>query len=202
MITPRSVLILAAACLVALTVAAVLWGVVPADAAVRDALLAVSSPVIVTVMKIANYGGDRWVLAPATLIMLALVPRARRRWWLWLVMMCTAPLAEGVLKVAIGRPRPEGHGVGFPSGHAAAAAAFFGALIYLAGSVSSPVARLAIRAIALTAALLVALARIVLRAHWPSDSLAGMALGLALAAAAALIDDARGRRAPAREEPT
>jgi membrane-associated phospholipid phosphatase len=34
---------------------------------------------------------------------------------------------------------------------------------------------------------LVALARVILRAHWPSDALAGVALGLALAAAAGLL---------------
>jgi membrane-associated phospholipid phosphatase len=35
--------------------------------------------------------------------------------------------------------------------------------------------------------LLVGVARVVLRAHWPSDVLAGIALGLALAAAAGWV---------------
>src|SRR5919204_259468 len=39
----------------------------------------------------------------------------------------------------------------------------------------------------LLAGLLVALARVILGAHWPSDALAGLALGLALASAAALL---------------
>jgi membrane-associated phospholipid phosphatase len=34
---------------------------------------------------------------------------------------------------------------------------------------------------------LVAIARIVLRAHWPTDSLAGIALGLTLASIAAML---------------
>jgi membrane-associated phospholipid phosphatase len=42
---------------------------------------------------------------------------------------------------------------------------------------------------------LVALARVVLRAHWPSDSLGGIALGLALASAAAAIAAAQRRPA-------
>jgi membrane-associated phospholipid phosphatase len=38
---------------------------------------------------------------------------------------------------------------------------------------------------------LVALARIVLRAHWPSDVLGGITLGVALASAAALLSTPR-----------
>ena len=76
--------------------------------------------------------------------------------------------------------------MGFPSGHATAAAAFFGAVIYLAGSLRPPV-RLAVRAASVVLIVLVALARVILRAHWPSDVLAGIALGLALAAAAGLL---------------
>jgi membrane-associated phospholipid phosphatase len=39
----------------------------------------------------------------------------------------------------------------------------------------------------LLAGLLVALARVILGAHWPSDALGGLALGLALASGAALL---------------
>jgi membrane-associated phospholipid phosphatase len=45
--------------------------------------------------------------------------------------------------------------------------------------------RLAVRVGAVLIVLLVALARIVLRAHWPLDALGGAVLGLALASAAA-----------------
>ena len=34
---------------------------------------------------------------------------------------------------------------------------------------------------------LVAMARVILRAHWPADTLAGIALGLALASIAAML---------------
>jgi len=75
--------------------------------------------------------------------------------------------------------------MGFPSGHATAAAAFFGAVFYLAESLR-PSARRLVRVAALVIIVLVATARVILRAHWPSDALAGIALGLALASAAAL----------------
>jgi len=50
-----------------------------------------------------------------------------------------------------------------------------------------PLARRALRALAAVLILLVGLARVVLRAHWPSDVLGGIALGLACAGAAVLI---------------
>ena len=76
--------------------------------------------------------------------------------------------------------------MGFPSGHATAATAFFGALFYLAATLP-PLARGLVRAGAVLTVVLVAVARVVLRAHWPADTLAGIGLGLALASVAAMI---------------
>ncbi len=77
--------------------------------------------------------------------------------------------------------------MGFPSGHATAATAFFGALMYLAASLRPPT-RIVVRAGSVLLILLVALARVILRAHWPVDALAGIALGSAFASIAALLD--------------
>jgi undecaprenyl-diphosphatase len=79
---------------------------------------------------------------------------------------------------------------GFPSGHTTAASAFFGIVMYLAGSLSPP-KRTVVRAMAAAMIVLVGVARVMLRAHWPSDVLGGVALGLALAATAALIASSR-----------
>jgi len=102
-------------------------------------------------------------------------------------------LLSNVLKYSFDRPRPElvAHAArvftsSFPSGHATAAAAYFGALIYVAGALR-PSARALVRTLAGLAIVLVALSRVMLRAHWPSDVLGGIALGLALASAAALL---------------
>jgi membrane-associated phospholipid phosphatase len=46
-----------------------------------------------------------------------------------------------------------------------------------------------VRASSLALIVLVALARIILRAHWPVDTLAGIALGLSLASLATLLAD-------------
>ena len=183
---PAGVLTITAATFVVLTAAIWVFGTVTLDRQVFDAIGALATPGVVSALKVVNYAGEKLVLIPAMVVLYAVFPRARRRWWIWAALMLTAPTAEGLVKLMVGRARPMGEGFAFPSGHATAAAAYFGALFYLAGSISAPTLRVGIRAIALVVIVLVALARIVLRAHWPSDVLAGSALGLALASAAAL----------------
>ena len=183
---PRGMLLLTAGAFVALALAVVLAGAHPADAAARDGLLGLASPAVVAMMRIITLMGHAWFLVPATIAMLGLLPEARARWWIWVGMMLLAPIFEASLKALIGRPRPFDASFGFPSGHATAAAVYFGALIYLAGSLRPP-ARTIVRALAMLAVVLVAVSRVMLRAHWPSDVVGGIALGLALASAAALL---------------
>jgi len=175
---------------VALALTIVFLGAPPADAALRTALLTFASPPLISVLRVINRAGDWRVLAPATLLLVLAFARTRRQWWLWCGLMATAPLTEGLLKVIIRRPRPESAAFAFPSGHATAAAAFFGAVIYLAGTLPAR-ARGAVRIVAVLGIVLVGLARVMLRAHWPSDVLAGIALGLALASLAAIISARR-----------
>jgi undecaprenyl-diphosphatase len=167
-----------------------LLGVLPADAAVREGLLACASPAVIALLRVVNRAGEWRLLLPGTLLLFVFLPRARRHWWLWVALMIAAPMTEGLLKIAIGRPRPEGPSFGFPSGHATAAAAFFGAVLYLAGALG-PAPRRLVRALAVAGIVGVGLARIVLRAHWPSDVAGGIMLGLGLAVVAAILD-ARG----------
>ena len=192
LVHPRAILVVLGAFFVALAGSVALLGVLPADTAVREALLGLATPTVVTVMRLVNYGGDWRVLLPATLLLLVVFRRARGRWWLWLTLMITAPMIEGLLKIAIARARPEGPAFGFPSGHATAAAAFCGALLYLSSSLPPPSRRL-VRALALAGVVLVGLARVILRAHWPSDVLGGITLGLALASVAAIVASLDGK---------
>jgi membrane-associated phospholipid phosphatase len=122
------------------------------------------------------------------------VPEARARWWLWLGLLLISLVAEPV-KYVVARPRPEALSFGYPSGHATTAAAFFGALMYLAGGFR-PAARTTLRVVAPLLIIVVALSRVMLRKHWPSDVVAGIALGLALAATAAIIAESREPDAP------
>ena len=183
---PRSVLTVAGACFVALTAAVVVLGSLPADVAVRDALLAWASPGLVAVMRVVNRAGDWRLLVPGMVLLFVVFRRAREHWWLWAAVMVLAPLLEWALKQLVGRTRPEDVSLGFPSGHSTAAATFFGAVMLLAGSLP-PRACAWVRGLAVVMIVLVGVARVMLRAHWPSDVLAGIALGLALAAGAGLL---------------
>jgi len=182
----RSVLAITGALFAALALAIVFLGAPPADAALRNALLSLGSPPLLAALRVVNRAGDWRVLLPGTLVLPVAFPRARRQWWLWAGLMVAAPMCEGLLKLLIRRPRPEALSFAFPSGHATAAAAFFGAAIYLAGSLPAR-ARAIVRAAAVLAIVLVGVARVMLRAHWPSDVLAGIALGLALASLTAVV---------------
>jgi membrane-associated phospholipid phosphatase len=169
-----------------LTLAVMVLPSVPGDPAVRDWLLGLATPPVVETLRAINHAGSWRVLLPASLFLFVIFPRARRRWWIWGGMMVAAPICEGLLKILIGRARPEEASMGFPSGHATAATAFFGAVFYLAATLP-PLPRALVRIGAALTIVLVAVARVVLRAHWPADTLAGIALGLTLASIAAML---------------
>lgn len=186
MLHPRGVFTVAGALFVALALVILLSGTPAADVALRESVLGLSSPAVVAVMRAITYAGAWYVLLPGTLVLVAAVPAARRQWWVWCVLMVAAPVAEWMLKHLVRRARPEATSFAFPSGHATAAAAFFGAVIYLAGTLPRRTA-VVVRVLAVGGIVLVALSRVVLRKHWPVDVLAGIALGLVLASVATLL---------------
>ncbi len=172
----------------ALVLLVTLRGSLPGERALYDTVLGWASPGVVSVFHAINYLGDKWILLPATLLLLWVAPPTeRRRWWLWAGVMIAAPSLEWLGKHLIGRPRPVGGGLGFPSGHATAAAAYFFLAAYLVGKrLDRPGARVVlVWILAAILVVLVGLARIVLQAHWPGDSLAGGTLGLACVSLAA-----------------
>jgi membrane-associated phospholipid phosphatase len=183
---PRGVFTVTAALFVALALVILLSGTPAADVAVRESVVGLASPAVVAMMRLVTYAGAWWILLPGTLVLVAAMPAARRQWWVWCVLMVVAPIAEWVFKNLVRRARPEATSFAFPSGHATAAAAFFGAVIYLAGNLPRRAA-VVLRVLAVLGIVLVGLSRVVLRKHWPVDVVAGIALGLALASVAMLI---------------
>lgn len=164
-----------------------LRGWLPAERALDQAVVGWASPEVVSAAWWVTQLGNKLFLIPATLLLLWAAPHARSRWWLWMGVMVAAPAMEWLLKELVGRPRPVGHSLGFPSGHATAAAAFFFLAAYLLGPrFGNPRSRaIVLWILAGVIVILVALSRIALRAHWPGDTLGGIALGLACVSLAA-----------------
>jgi|SRR6266850_2816454 len=179
-------------CLISLVVflglgfAAYATGALPGDLfLLRE--LAVKDPGLASELaRWVSYGGRAQVLVPGTIVLFLLSPVARRRWWLWCAVLIGAPLLQNVLKFLVGRSRPDGSSLGFPSGHATAAAAFAVVLIYVASRERlGRGSRWAVAALAVFLMLAVGWARIMRSAHWPSDVLGAFVLGTCCAAAAA-----------------
>jgi len=131
--------------------------------------------------------GSWVVIAPLTIVVVALLLRSGRRWSALFVALCV--IAEALigpaLKSLFGLPRPEADlavkqfsGHGFPSGHAMAAASLTLALAMVAWPTRWR--RLALAG-AIVWTLLIGLSRVYLGAHWPSDVAGGWAAGVALA---------------------
>jgi membrane-associated phospholipid phosphatase len=91
-----------------------------------------------------------------------------------------------VLKIAIARARPEAwkalvteKSYSFPSGHALMSTVFFGGLAAVVFHLSKSPARRGLAVLVASGVVLtIAASRVYLGAHWPTDTLAGMAAGL------------------------
>jgi undecaprenyl-diphosphatase len=177
--------------IVAVTAVVAATGVLPGETALRSLVRGLSSYELRSLSRTIRPLGTWWGLVPWLLLLLAMSSHARRRWWLWGAALIAAPLCGEALQEMVGRLRPRGSALGFPSGHATAVAAFAVATIYLVGRSGLPVVlRAAISLAALLLMLAIGLSRMVLDAHWMLDVVAGFALGAAGAAAAAWWDAA------------
>ena len=116
----------------------------------------------------------------------------------WVLAMAVSQFLIGPMKLLYERERPpmplvETTSFSFPSGHAVAGAAIAVSLVIV--FVPSGPRRRNLEMLAAAFAVLMALSRVYLRAHWLSDATAGAALGVAVAiGAAALIHIIYNRR--------
>jgi undecaprenyl-diphosphatase len=165
----------------------------PIDRKVRAALSTQKKPRTRAALRVAGTAGTVAVYAPATALAVALVARRRGAEHALPMAAAVAGAAAGswLLKHMVRRPRPRSmSGVvnarpGFPSGHATRVTAAALAISYVLVR-----ERMAPRETAFPLAGLIALATGVSRAyadaHWTTDVIGGWALGVAIAAAAAL----------------
>lgn len=141
--------------------------------------------------NIVTLSGSARFLVPVCVltVMALLVARRRVEALLMAASMLTAPLAVYALKSAFGRLRPAFWeassyywGSSFPSGHTLGAAAFACAAVLCAARIWPQ--RRGLLVLGTGFAILwigaVALSRLVLGVHWPTDVLAAIALGVAI----------------------
>ena len=188
----RIVCLLTLGAFLGLSLAAFATGVLPGDLALRQELLEPRAGLAEQLARVANQAGTWHVLFPATVLLFALSRAARRHWWLWCAIMVGSSLVEHGFKFMVGRPRPSGFSLGFPSGHSTAAATFAVVLVYIVTRERlTPAQRHGIQGLAVALMALVGWARIVLHAHWPTDVLGGFLLGAGCAAAGAWWESTR-----------
>lgn len=133
---------------------------------------------------ITRLGDFHVQLATGTLLIVLLL--AARRWQAGLFVTASlllAATATTILKHLLERTRPDVllhplESYSLPSGHTSAAFAFFLALGVLAGRGSAARTRMSWLVVATLPALAIALSRVYLGVHWPSDIIAGVLVAL------------------------
>jgi membrane-associated phospholipid phosphatase len=161
------------------------------DVVYRAAANAEFAPAV-AVAKGLDFIGGTWVTAPV-IVLVGVWLALRRRWralTFWIVAMVLSQLAIGPVKDLYQRARPPFPLVAtsswsFPSGHSVATATI--ALAAVIVLVPASPKRRNLEMLAAVFAIVMALSRVYLRAHWLSDVAAGVALGVAIALGTAAI---------------
>jgi len=158
------------------------------DGRLRTLVHDLASPRLTTLMGAASLYGGPAVLVPVGLLVAVafLVKGWRRGALLVVVTLAGAGLLNGLLKFSFARVRPASFfdyplpgSPSFPSGHALYAASIFGGLaVLLTARIPNLLLQLAIWFVAISLILLVGLSRVYLGVHYPSDVLAGYAIGI------------------------
>ena len=145
-----------------------------------------ASPASTRVLRDLSVFGGAVFLGPfAGLVCLAVVPRDRLLAVIGFLLLTVGGqfAVVDLIKWIVDRTRPDidrltnFSGPSFPSGHAAASAASFGAFALLAGIGRSPRAKATLAGIAVGFAVGIAASRVFLGVHWFTDVLAGLAFG-------------------------
>jgi membrane-associated phospholipid phosphatase len=164
-------------------------------------MVSMRDPPVTVVAKVFNVLGLVYVTLPVRIVIAGYLA-FRRQWWHLAAFVVAVLLSEiliGPVKAAYGRARPPGSlvavsGASFPSGHSiAASVTVLAAIIAL---VPAGRRRVVWGLAGAVFALLMALSRAYLGAHWLSDAIAGLLLGTSCALLAAVVVDwvQRGRR--------
>ena len=174
------------------------------DERLRALVHDLASPRLTALMRAASLYGGPAVLVPAGLVAAGafLIRGWHRGALLVVVTLAGAGLLNGLLKFSFARVRPASFfdyplpgSPSFPSGHALYAVSIFGGLaVLLTARVRNLLLQIAIWFVAISLILLVGLSRVYLGVHYPSDVLAGYAIGVIWVTAVAFGDRLARRR--------
>jgi membrane-associated phospholipid phosphatase len=168
------------------------------DERLRNLVHDLASPGLTALMRAASFYGGPAVLIPAGLV--AAVAFAVKGWHrgalLVVVTLAGAGLLNWLLKFSFARLRPASFfdyplpgSPSFPSGHALYAVSVFGGLaVLLTARIRNLLLQVAIWLVAISLILLVGVSRVYLGVHYPSDVLAGYAIGIIWVTAVAFGD--------------
>ena len=153
------------------------------DTAILDAIHRHASPLLDHVFAFATFMGGPGVIAVAVaLIAYAFLRVSRREAAIMAIGMIVAEVLDLVLKELFDRVRPDlwlrvaVSGESFPSGHALASTVIYGLVAYTLAR-RWPGHTTLIGAIAVLVVAAIAFSRLYLGVHWPSDVVAGVAIG-------------------------
>jgi len=141
---------------------------------------------LTAVAKVLTWAGSAFLLVPLALVCCVVLVRAGlpREAVAVAVSLGGAMLISDMVKLLVSRPRPPVEhlqsvsGSSFPSGHATQASAFWFSLVLAAHTArAAPLLSRSLAAAAVLIVVAVALSRIYLGVHYPSDVIAGLLLG-------------------------
>lgn len=180
-----------------------------ADHALADAIGAHAAPATLQWFALLTHAGDPIVLTAIGVIVFVVLWRRGRRALAatWALALAGNALLNPLLKLAFERARPPAEGVfatasgfSFPSGHTSGAMVAYGMLGYLALRVLPPRWQCATLILSAAVVFTTACSRVMLRVHFASDVIAGLASGgvwlMACIAAAEAVRHYRSWTAP------
>lgn len=178
----------------ALLLIAVLWplgevvsssAITQIDLAVIEQSVEIREPFLNSLMYFLTFlGGTVFItLVLGAAGVIVYIAERQKRWPVFLAWTIVGSVGlDNLIKTLVDRPRPDFHrltdvsGSAFPSGHSSAAAALFLALAFVLTRRMNG-GRTWVWGIAGVLACLVAVSRVYLGAHWPTDVIGGLALG-------------------------
>lgn len=159
----------------------------PINDSIFHVLQSIRYPSLDNYFLLLSFLGDKTVVLPASVMVIAFLSLYRRYWTAihFFVGQLFAASSIFLLKLLINNARPTGflltrHGSSFPSGHTVLSVTFYGLIAYLIAEQVPKGLRQIVYIPCALLILLIAFSRIYLGAHWFTDVLGGLFLGLSI----------------------